>query len=172
METPRGYEFLNQDQPNPEIMTILGQLPARWGRMDQLSRLVLVKVGRILKEHDLLDQQSYRLPSATTAGLVAGTRRGSLQTDLAYCYTLKSGADQASPTLFSYTLANISLAEAAAHYGLTGPVYGLFSETPYEDALKEAERWLNCVDYPLLMVAGEVDIDSLECQPVAGFTVI
>jgi len=155
---PSGYEFLTQEPPSSEVMSILGKLPVRWGRMDKLSRLVLFEVGKTLKRHGLLDQQSCRLPSSRTAGLVAGTRRGSLQTDLAYCESLKQGPGQASPALFSYTLANISLAETAAHYGLTGPVYNLFSEHPYEDAFQEAKRWLATVDYPLQIITGEVDI--------------
>lgn len=126
--------------------------------MDQISRLVLVEVGRTLKEYGLLDSNSRSLPPSQTVGLVAGTRRGSLTTDLAYCASLQKGINHASPALFSYTLANISLAEAAVHYSLTGPVYALFSKQPYEDALQEAKRWLNTVNYPLQIVAGQVDV--------------
>ncbi|MFO7762006.1 MAG: hypothetical protein ACQES8_07225 [Thermodesulfobacteriota bacterium] len=183
MKITSGYEFLTQDRPSSEVMSILGKLPIRWGRMDKLSRLVLFEVGQALKRDGHLDQQGSRLPSSGTVGLVAGTRRGSLQTDLAYCESLKPGPGQASPALFSYTLANISLAETAAHYGLTGPVYNLFSEQPYEDALWEAKRWLATVDYPLQIVTGEVDIvpeispplisqDKKKYRTSARFTVI
>lgn len=157
MEMYSGYKFLTQDQPSSEIMTILGKLPDRWGRMDQISRLVLVEVGRTLKEYGLLESNNRSL-SSQKVGLVVGTRRGSLTTDLAYCDSLQKGLNHASPALFSYTLANISLAEAAVHYCLTGPVYALFSKQPYEDALQEAKRWLNTVNYPLQIVAGKVDV--------------
>ena len=56
--------------------------------------------------------------------MVVATVYGCLQTDLDYYETVmpKDGAF-ASPALFSYTLPNCFLGEAAARFGLTGPAY-------------------------------------------------
>jgi len=63
--------------------------------------------------------------------------------------------------LFSYTLPNIPLAEAAIQYGLTGPVFCIISDDPYNDALLEAEQWLTeMTGSKTLMVAGAMDIIS------------
>jgi hypothetical protein len=143
---PSRYAYLDQDLPGPEVLAVLGTLPKRWGRMDRLSRLAVVEVGR--------------LPRAGRGGLIGFTRRGSLATDLAYVATLRQGLALASPTLFSYTLANIALAEAASHYGLTGPVFSIFAENPGGEAEAEAEArcWLaddRSLDF---MIVGELDV--------------
>jgi len=64
----------------------------------------------------------------------------------------------ASPTLFSYTLPNIALAEAASHFGLTGPVYSVFVDDTGADGEEEAGRWLSHDDSLDFMVVGELDV--------------
>ncbi|MEA3386095.1 MAG: beta-ketoacyl synthase N-terminal-like domain-containing protein, partial [Thermodesulfobacteriota bacterium] len=91
--------------------------------MDLLSRMALIAVGRALCDSGLLDRRTNKVRNADIVGLIAATRLGSLITDLAFCETMGQGTELASPTVFSYTLPNIALAEAAGHFGLTGPVY-------------------------------------------------
>ncbi|MBU0480843.1 MAG: hypothetical protein KKG47_07060 [Proteobacteria bacterium] len=126
--------------------------------MDHLSRLVVVETGRVLREEGLAGGRGVKVK----AGLIGGTRYGSLETDLLYAETAAGDPLLASPLLFSYTLPNISLAEAASHFGLTGPVYSVFSENPLSAAEEEALRWL--ADDPELafMVAGGFDFRAGE----------
>lgn len=156
MKLTSRYNYLNQDLPGDEIISILGVLPKRWGRMDRLSRLAVVEVGRELRQEGLLDSGDAGFSVRGCGGLIGVTRRGSLATDLAYAATLKDGPEMASPLLFSYTLPNTALAEAASHYGLTGPVYSVFSALDGAGG-DDARRWL--ADDPTLefMVVGVLD---------------
>ena len=91
--------------------------------------------------------------------MIVGSKRGSLAVDIEYAQTLKAGPGMASPHLFSYTLPNIPLAEAAIQYGLTGPVFCMISDDPYDDALLEAGQWLGGMSgTKTLMVAGVLDV--------------
>jgi len=153
-----SYGYINDDLPTEEILAVLGELPKRWGRMDRISRLAVVETGRALKLAGIVRFEGGLPVTIGQGGLVGVTRRGSLATDLAYAETLKQGPEMASPILFSYTLPNTALAEAASHYGLTGPVYSLFSDEGETDGRSEAARWL--AEDPNLdfMVAGVLDL--------------
>ncbi|MCK5231652.1 MAG: hypothetical protein KAR13_15370, partial [Desulfobulbaceae bacterium] len=95
-------------------------------------------------------------------GLIVGTRYGCLATDLAFVDSMSHGVETASPVLFSYTLANIGLAEAASHYGLMGPVYAVYNEKPMMIALNEARRWFAVPCGIDAMIAGSVDVVPAE----------
>ncbi len=137
------FDYAYQEEPNPETIEILKAVPSRWGRMPALARLLVVETGRILHSHDYLDSGNHLGESDLVVGLIGGTSRGSLTTDLAFGDSLKAGVDLASPALFGYTLANIPLAEAANHYNLTGPVYALIEqERPLQSAQLECRRIL------------------------------
>ena len=144
--------------------------------MDLLSRMAVVAVGRALCDSDLLDRQFNKIHSANIVGLIAATRWGSLITDLAFCETLGQGPELASPTIFSYTLPNIALAEAASHFGLTGPVYSIFAEHDLMEKVKqEAMLWVSNKPEISAMVAGRLDIPpSFEegTGPVARFHIV
>ena len=137
---------------------LLGTLPERWGRMGLMGRTALVEIGRVLHEKKMLTGASPSLLPGWSAGLIIGSKRGSLAVDIEYAQSLKAGPGMASPHLFSYTLPNIPLAEAAIQYGLTGPVFCMISDDPYNDALLEAEQWLTQPGSKTLMVAGAMDI--------------
>ena len=140
---------------------LLGTLPERWGRMGLMGRAALVEVGRVLEEKKMLTEDSPSLLPGWSAGLIIGSKKGSLTVDIEYAQSLKAGPGMASPHLFSYTLPNIPLAEAAIQYGLTGPVFCIISDDPYNDALLEAEQWLTeMTGSKTLMVAGAMDIIS------------
>ena len=176
MHDPITQWHLDQGQVNRDVLAIIGSVPRRWGRMDMLSRMAVVAVGRALCDSDLLDRQTKKLHSANIVGLIAVTRWGSLITDLAFCETLGQGPELASPTVFSYTLPNIALAEAAGHFGLTGPVYSIFAEHDLMEKVKqEAMLWLSNQPEISAMVAGQLDIPpSFEegTGPVASFHIV
>ena len=164
MVPPARYDYINQDLPGDDILAVLGELPKRWGRMDRISRLAVVEVGRVLLAYGLRGRDGEPASRPGRGGLIGLTRRGSLATDLAYVATLKQGPEMASPTLFSYTLANIALAEAASHYGLTGPVYSVFADDPGAGGEAEARRWLDCDDALDFMIVGELDVYPVSLQ--------
>lgn len=153
-----SYDYINQDLPVADILLVLGTLPKRWGRMDRISRLAVVEVGRVLLASGWQGSDDTRTSSRGHGGLIGLTSRGSLATDLAFVDTLKEDAALASPTLFSYTLPNIALAEAASHYNLTGPVYSVFTNDPGAGGEDEARRWLDCDDSLDFMIVGELDV--------------
>lgn len=137
------FDYAYKEEPNPETIEILKSVPSRWGRMPALARLLVVETGRILRSHGYLDSENHLEEKGLIVGLIGGTSRGSLTTDLAFGDSLKAGVDLASPALFGYTLANIPLAEAANHYNLTGPVYALIDqERPLQSAQAECKRIL------------------------------
>jgi 3-oxoacyl-[acyl-carrier-protein] synthase II len=156
MAQPSCYDYLYQDLPGADILAVLQVLPKRWGRMDRISRLAVVEVGRVLRAAGWRGKAGG--PYSGRGGLIGLTRRGSLATDRAYGETLKQGVAMASPILFSYTLANIALAEAAGHYGLTGPVYSVFTDAPGTGGEAEANRWLNDDTSLDFMIVGELDL--------------
>jgi len=124
-----------------------------------MGRAALVEVGRVLREEGMLAAKSTSLLPGWNGGLIVAGKRGSLAVDIEYAQTLKVGPGMASPHLFSYTLPNIPLAEAAIQYGLTGPVFCMISDNPYEDALLEAGYWLGDMSGTRsLMVAGVLDV--------------
>ncbi len=144
--------------------------------MDLLSRMAVVAVGRAFCDSDLLDRQTNKIHGANIVGLISVTRWGSLITDLAFCETLGQGPELASPTVFSYTLPNIAIAEAAGHFGLTGPVYSIFAEHDLmEKVEQEAIFWLSNHPEISAMVAGRLDIPPSYAEgkaPVAEFHIV
>jgi 3-oxoacyl-(acyl-carrier-protein) synthase len=158
MDDRRPYRYIDEDLPPEEVLALLGELPKRWGRMDRISRLAVVEAGRALKAAGILRFKKGLPVTTGRGGLIGVTRRGSLATDLAYAETFKQGPELASPILFSYTLPNTALAEAASHYSLTGPVYSLFSEEEGTDGSFEARRWLDEDPDLDFMVAGVLDV--------------
>ncbi len=152
------FKYLTADEPDGEFADILGVVPKRWGRMDTVSRLVVMEVGRLLMSNGSAISPGPDLSSDKKTGLIVGTRYGCLVTDLAFVDSMSHGVETASPILFSYTLANIGLAEAASHYGLMGPVYAVYNEKPMTVALNEARRWLAIPCGIDAMIAGSVDV--------------
>ena len=167
---------MNSEPVNREVLAIIGSVPRRWGRMDLLSRMAVVAVGRAFCDSDLLDRQTNKIHGVNIVGLISVTRWGSLITDLAFCETLGQGPELASPTVFSYTLPNIAIAEAAGHFGLTGPVYSIFAEHDLMEKVKqEAMLWLSNQPEISAMVAGRLDIPPSYAEgkaPVAEFHIV
>lgn len=94
-------------------------------------------------------------------GLVVGTRRGCLETDVAYFKTVAlDGAAMASPNLFAYTLPNCMLGEASIQFGLTGPSFVI--DGLDEDHLHGIRTALDVMHWGLCetMVAGWCDVNA------------
>ncbi|MFO7598876.1 MAG: beta-ketoacyl synthase N-terminal-like domain-containing protein [Candidatus Desulfacyla sp.] len=97
-----------------------------FGRMDDLSRLGLAAIGFALKDAGL-----YEWVQKRDIGIVAGSVYGCLKTDMSYFETVMPGGGlMASPALFSYTLPNCFLGEAAVCFGLTGTGYVINETSP------------------------------------------
>ncbi len=143
-----GYEHLLVDEAGQELTSLVGSVPRRWGRMNRLSRLLLVETALLLADEGFLAGEKLS-DSGITAGLIGVSRRGSLVTDYDFLATMEAGAGFASPALFGYTLANIPLAEVAVAFGLTGPVYALVGGGEKKELLRyakqEARRHLSSV---------------------------
>ncbi|MCP4342708.1 MAG: hypothetical protein GY799_28455 [Desulfobulbaceae bacterium] len=156
--TTEIHRLVLDDQPAESVVTLLGALPGRWGRMTPLSRLLIVETAQVLQHHGILGCGQRLSDLGKKVGLIGGTRRGSLHTDQAFIATKEAGAGLASPALFGYTLANIPLAEAAIVHGLRGPVYAVFdAKSPLESAQNEARRLLSMQTNLDLMIACEFD---------------
>jgi 3-oxoacyl-[acyl-carrier-protein] synthase II len=95
-------------------------------RMDKYSRLGLTAIALALIDAGLSEWTRER-----NIGIIASTVYGCLETDVDYYKTVipDRGAN-ASPALFSYTLANSYLGEAAIRFGLTGTNYVLTEQHP------------------------------------------
>lgn len=133
------YAF--NDQVEKSLLPFLGSIPKRWGRMDPLSRVLLVEVGRILLEKSIIETGQKCTDRGLCVGLIGATRRGCLYIDYAFKDSMEEGLP--SPALFGYTLPNSPLGEAAGQFGLTGPVYALFAEeNPLNRAEEEARKLL------------------------------
>ncbi len=95
-------------------------------RMDQYSRLGLTATALALIDAGLSEWTRER-----DIGIIASTFYGCLGTDVDYYKTvIPDRGAQASPALFSYTLANSFLGEAAIRFGLTGINYVITEQRP------------------------------------------
>lgn len=89
----------------------------RFGRLDRLTRLALVAANAAMEGAPPLSEQ---------AGLALGTAFGSHLANEAFQLALERGpGEEASPTLFTYTLPSSSVGEISIHFGLKGPALTL-----------------------------------------------
>jgi len=76
-------------------------------------------VGHTLGAAGAIDAERTR-----SIGIIASTRYGCFETDLAfYATTRDEEGIYASPSLFAFTLPGIAISEAAIHFRLTGPTF-------------------------------------------------
>lgn len=161
------HAWAHNPQADAQVERLIGTVPGRWGRMTPLCRALIVEVGRLLQEKNIVSAGQRCNDLGKTAGLIGATRKGSLHTDLAFIDSMTSGAGLASPALFGYTLPNIPLAEAASQFGLTGPVYAIFAgDKPLTVAQREARCILSVDPRIDFIIACEFDYYSL--TPAAG----
>ncbi len=114
----------------PTRKDIFVESDKRFGRLDDFSRIGLAAITFCLRDAGLEEWHEKR-----PIGIVASSRAGCLQTDLAYLDTLLPEQGKlASPNLFAYTLPNCVLGEAALRHGLTGNCLVLGHEDPQLEA--------------------------------------
>jgi 3-oxoacyl-[acyl-carrier-protein] synthase II len=101
----------------PPVESIYAQPPVRYRRFDDYSRIGCAAIALAL-----IDAGLDRAESPRPIGIIAATRYGCFDTDMAYYATaIEDQGIFASPNLFSFTLPGIVLGEAAIHFRLTGP---------------------------------------------------
>ena len=147
----------------------------RFNRMDDFSRLGVSAMGLALRDAGMDDWTARR-----AVGVVVSTVYGCLHTDLDYFETVipEQGAF-ASPALFSYTLANCFLGEAAARFGLTGPAYVVSqSDDTGLSSVKAVLEDMECLG-PKTALAGICDLGrppgfpvDADSTPGAAFMVV
>jgi 3-oxoacyl-[acyl-carrier-protein] synthase II len=100
----------------PKRKQVFDKADMRFGRLDEFSRIGLAALTFCLRD---AGEESWS--EKRPIGIVAGSRYGCQQTDLAYLQTmLPEQGKLASPNLFAYTLSNCFLGEAALRHGLVG----------------------------------------------------
>ncbi len=112
----RGFSMTAGQLPRVTRKLVFDRPYPHFGRMDDFSRLGLAAIAFALKDAGLDKWTKKR-----DIGIIASTVYGCLQTDIDYFETvIPKGGLMASPALFSYTLPNAFLGEAAVCFGLTG----------------------------------------------------
>jgi 3-oxoacyl-[acyl-carrier-protein] synthase II len=103
----------------PPISETYAEPPLRYHRFDRYCRIGCAAIALALQDAGMNHAQVAR-----PVGIVASTRYGCLETDLAFnATTQEANGAYASPALFSYTLPGIAISEAAIHFRLTGPTF-------------------------------------------------
>jgi 3-oxoacyl-[acyl-carrier-protein] synthase II len=113
------FQMDSGELPSISRKAVFKSLYPRFSRMDEFSKLGVSAIGLALQDAGLDGRISNR-----GVGIVVATVYGCLHTDLDYFETVTpENGSFASPALFSYTLPNCFLGEAASRFGLTGPGY-------------------------------------------------
>jgi 3-oxoacyl-[acyl-carrier-protein] synthase II len=103
----------------PPAGEIYAEPPPRYRRFDRYCRIGCAAIALALQ-----DAGMEGAAVARPVGIVAATRYGCFETDLAFHATAQEGDGLfASPGLFSYTLPGIAIGEAAIQFRLTGPTF-------------------------------------------------
>jgi 3-oxoacyl-[acyl-carrier-protein] synthase II len=122
----RGFAMPQGPLPDINPADMFKKPYPNFRRMDAYSRLGLTATALALKDAGLSEWTRKR-----HIGMVASTFYGCLGTDVDYYKTvIPDRGAHASPALFSYTLANGYLGEAAIRFGLTGINYVITEQRP------------------------------------------
>jgi 3-oxoacyl-[acyl-carrier-protein] synthase II len=107
------------DPSIPAAGEIFIRTPIRHRRFDNYCRIGCAAIALALKDAGMDHAARPR-----SLGIIASTRYGCFETDLAfYATTEEEDGIYASPNLFSYTLPNMVISEAAIHFRFTGPTF-------------------------------------------------
>jgi 3-oxoacyl-[acyl-carrier-protein] synthase II len=134
------------------------RLPFRnFGRLDRVSRMTCWAAGLAIADAGM----AYPVAPGTNVGIAGTSERGCLDSDLAYFRDyLAGGRTLGRGNLFIYTLPSSPLAEAAIHFGLTGPLVHVRPPDGRRTGILEAAA-LALDDTGIdAMVAGDVGSDS------------
>jgi 3-oxoacyl-[acyl-carrier-protein] synthase II len=102
----------------PPASEIYADPPLRYRRFDSYCRIGCAAIALALQ-----DSGMERAETTRPIGIIASTRYGCFETDLAFHATAEKIGIYASPGLFSYTLPGIAIGEAAILFQLTGPTF-------------------------------------------------
>jgi 3-oxoacyl-[acyl-carrier-protein] synthase II len=103
----------------PPVEEIYVNPPVRYRRFDSYCQIGCAAIALALKDAGM-DRAERTRPT----GIIASTRYGCFETDLAYYATAREEEGiYASPNLFAFTLPGIAISEAAIHFRLTGPTF-------------------------------------------------
>jgi 3-oxoacyl-[acyl-carrier-protein] synthase II len=103
----------------PPASAIYAEPPPRYRRFDSYCRIGCAAIALALQ-----DAGMDRAEVVRPFGIIASTRYGCFETDVAFYETAREESGvYASPGLFSYTLPGIAISEAAIHFRLTGPIF-------------------------------------------------
>jgi hypothetical protein len=103
----------------PPVEEIYLNPPVRYRRFDSYCQIGCAAVALALK-----DAGMDRAERPRPIGIIASTRYGCFETDLAFYATAREAEGiYASPSLFAFTLPGIAISEAAIHFRLTGPTF-------------------------------------------------
>ena len=103
----------------PPVEEIYLSPPVRYRRFDSYCRIGCAAIALALK-----DAGMDRAERTRPIGIIASTRYGCFETDLAFYATAREEEGiYASPNLFAFTLPGIAISEAAIHFRLTGPTF-------------------------------------------------
>lgn len=109
----RSLKNHSPEERPPKWRTVSDRACDRFGRLDPLSKYVLIAV-------EMLD---LRLPSEgdpyEDMAIILGTGYGSISVDMDFYHTVTEGGGP-SPKLFTYTLPNVAMAEVAIRYQIQG----------------------------------------------------
>ncbi|MCF8068345.1 MAG: hypothetical protein K9L30_07150 [Desulfobacterales bacterium] len=153
----------------PEPKLIFPEIPKRWGRFDNFTRMGCTAAALALQD------ASYH-KNSMTCGMVISTLYDTIITDRDYYQTtLEDEGAMSSPNLFSYTLPVIVLGESCVSFDLRGPTFcvGDHPETVGMDALKSAVRMIRS-EKSDRMLAGVVENPPADLNgcPMAFFIVL
>jgi len=122
----RGFAMPQGQLPEINPADMFKKPYPNFRRMDAYSRLGLTATALALIDAGLAEWTRER-----DIGIIASTFYGCLGTDVDYYKTvIPDGGAKTSPALFSYTLANGFLGEAAIRFGLTGINYVITEQRP------------------------------------------
>jgi 3-oxoacyl-[acyl-carrier-protein] synthase II len=107
------------DPQIPPVNAVYTTPPVRHRRFDDYCHLGCAAIALALQ-----DAGMERVRTTRSVGIIASTRYGCFETDVAFYATAREeNGIYASPSLFSYTLPGIAISEAAIHFRLTGPIF-------------------------------------------------
>lgn len=103
----------------PPVEEIYSNPPVRYRRFDSYCQAACAAIALALRDARLEHAESPR-----PIGIIASTRYGCVETDLAFQASAREADGlYASPGLFAFSLPGIAISEAAIHFRLTGPTF-------------------------------------------------
>lgn len=148
----------------PPADKIFAEPPVRFRRFDSYCRVGCAAIALALEDAGLVHSEAVR-----PVGIVAATRYGCFETDLAFQESAaRENGLYASPALFAYTLPGVALGEAAIHFRLTGPTFTV-GDSPGRRGLQALEIAVDLLAAGACpaVCAGWLDAESLRLTRTA-----